>query len=77
MLCFKVAEAAAAAENVLNAQDAQTFDLYRRQSRCGMGDVARYLNTAMTMMSSVIDRLVKKLLIERRRLEDDRRAVLL
>jgi DNA-binding MarR family transcriptional regulator len=40
-----------------------------------VGDVARYLNVAMTTMSSAIDRLVKKALVERRRLEDNRRAV--
>jgi DNA-binding MarR family transcriptional regulator len=27
---------------------------------CGMGDVARYLNVAMTTMSSAIDRLGKR-----------------
>lgn len=44
---------------------------------CGVGDVARYLNVAMTTMSSAIDRLVKKALVERRRPEDNRRAVAL
>ena len=42
-----------------------------------MGDVARYLNVAMTTMSSAIDRVVKKALVERRRPEDNRRAVAL
>jgi DNA-binding MarR family transcriptional regulator len=42
-----------------------------------MGDVARYFNVAMTTMSSAIDRLVKKALVERRRPEDNRRAVAL
>jgi DNA-binding MarR family transcriptional regulator len=71
---FKVAEAAAAAENALNALDAQTLTYIDVNPGCGMGDVARYLNVAM---SSAIDRLVKKMLVERRRPEDDRRAVAL
>jgi DNA-binding MarR family transcriptional regulator len=74
---FKVAEAAAAAENALNALDAQTLTFIDVNPGCGMGDVARYLNVAMTTMSSAIDRLVKKMLVERRRPEDDRRAVAL
>ena len=74
---FKVAEAAAAAENALNALDAQTLVFVDDNPGCGMGDVARYLNVAMTTMSSAIDRLVKKTLVDRRRLEDNRRAVAL
>jgi DNA-binding MarR family transcriptional regulator len=74
---FKVAEAAAAAENALNALDAQTLTYIDVNPGCGMGDVARYLNVAMTTMSSAIDRLVKKTLVERRRPEDDRRSVAL
>jgi DNA-binding MarR family transcriptional regulator len=74
---FKVAEAAAAAENALNALDAQTLTYIDVNPGCGMGDVARYLNVAMTTMSSAIDRLVKKMLVERRRPEDNRRAVAL
>jgi DNA-binding MarR family transcriptional regulator len=42
-----------------------------------MGDVARFLNVAMTTMSSSIDRLVKKAFVERRRPEDNRRSVAL
>ena len=74
---FKVAEAAAAAENALNALDAQTLVFVDENPGCGMGDVARYLNVAMTTMSSAIDRLVKKALVDRRRPEDNRRAVAL
>ncbi|UPK26834.1 MarR family winged helix-turn-helix transcriptional regulator [Bradyrhizobium sp. 195] len=74
---FKVAEAVAAAENALNALDAQTLMFIAEHPGCGMGDVARYLNVAMTTMSSAVDRLVKKDLIERRRPEDNRRAVAL
>lgn len=74
---FKVAEAAAAADNALNALDAQTLVYVDDHPGCGMGDVARYLNVAMTTMSSAIDRLVKKAFVERRRPEDNRRAVAL
>jgi DNA-binding MarR family transcriptional regulator len=74
---FKVAEAVAAADNALNALDAQTLVFVGDNAGCGMGDLARYLNVALTTMSSAIDRLVRKGLIERRRLEDDRRSVAL
>jgi DNA-binding MarR family transcriptional regulator len=74
---FKVAEAVAAADNALNALDAQTLVFIAEHPGCGMGDVARYLNVAMTTMSSAVDRLVKKDLIDRRRPEDNRRAVAL
>ena len=74
---FKVAEAAAAADNALNALDAQTLVFIADNPGCGMGDVARYLNVAMTTMSSAVDRLVKKALVDRRRPEDNRRAVAL
>lgn len=74
---FKVAEAAAAADNALNALDAQTLVFIADHPGCGIGDVARYLNVAMTTMSSAVDRLVKKALVERHRPEDNRRAVAL
>lgn len=74
---FKVAEAAAAADNALNALDAQTLVFVDEHPGCLIGDVARYLNVAMTTMSSAIDRLVKKALVERRRPEDNRRSVAL
>ncbi|MEH2513684.1 DNA-binding MarR family transcriptional regulator [Nitrobacteraceae bacterium AZCC 1564] len=74
---FKVAEAAAAADNALNALDAQTLVFVDDNPGCGIGDVARYLNVAMTTMSSAVDRLVKKAFVERRRPEDNRRAVAL
>ncbi|TWT09683.1 MarR family winged helix-turn-helix transcriptional regulator [Reyranella sp. CPCC 100927] len=74
---FKVAEAAAAADNALNALDAETLVFIGDNPGCGMGDVARYLNVAMTTMSSAVDRMVRKRLIERRRTEDDRRSLAL
>jgi DNA-binding MarR family transcriptional regulator len=57
---FKVAEATAAADNSLNALDVQTLVFVYDNPGCGVGDVARYLNVAMTTMSSAIDPLVKK-----------------
>lgn len=74
---FKVAEAAAAADNALNALDLQTLVFIEEHPSCLMSDVARYLNVAMTTMSSAIDRLVKKAFVERRRPEDNRRSVAL
>jgi DNA-binding MarR family transcriptional regulator len=74
---FKVAESAAAADNAVNALDAQTLVFVGKNPGCGIGDVACYLKVAMTTMSSAIDRLVRKNLIERGRPEDDRRSAAL
>ena len=74
---FKVAEAAAAADNALNALDAQTLLFVSENPDCGLGDVARDLGVAPTTMSSAVDRLVRKAMIERRRPEDDRRTIAL
>lgn len=74
---FKVAEAAAAADNALNVLDAQTLVFVADNPGCGAGDVARFLDVAPTTMSSAIDRLVRKELVERRRPEENRRAVAL
>src|SRR4051812_34720716 len=72
---FKVAEAAAAADNALNALDAQTLVFVGDNPGCLRGDVPRFLNVAMTTFSSAIDRLVKKALVERRPPEENRRSV--
>jgi len=74
---FKVAEAAAAADNALNPLDAQTLVFIGDNPGCGIGDVARYLKVAMTTMSSAIERLVRKDLVERGRPEEDRRSAAL
>lgn len=74
---FKVAEAAAAADNALNALDAQVLLFVSEHPGCGLGDVARDLGVALTTMSSAVDRLVRKAMIERRRPEDNRRTIAL
>jgi DNA-binding MarR family transcriptional regulator len=74
---FKVAEAAAAAGNALNGLDAATLVFISDNANVGAGDVARYLDVVPTTMSSAIDRLVRKGLVERRRPEENRRAIAL
>jgi DNA-binding MarR family transcriptional regulator len=74
---FKVAEAEAAADNALNALDQSTLVFVAENPGCALTDVARFLNVAMTTMSSATDRLVKKGLIERERPEENRRSVAL
>ncbi len=72
---FKVAEAAAAADNALNALDAQSLVFINDSPRCGTSDIARHLKVATTTASSAVDRLVKRGLVRRQRPEDDRRSI--
>src|ERR1700753_4090492 len=74
---FKVAEAAAAGDNELNALDSQALLFVGDHPGCGIGDVARYLKVALTTMSSAIDRLVRKDLVARGRPEGERRSAAL
>jgi DNA-binding MarR family transcriptional regulator len=74
---FKVAEAAAAADNALNPLDAQTLIFVTKHPGCGPSDVARYLKLALTTVSSAVDRIVKKGLAKRHRPDDDRRSIAL
>lgn len=74
---FKVAEAAAAADNALNALDAQTLVFIGDSPRCGTSDIALYLKIATTTASSAVNRLVKKGLVRRERPRDDLRAIAL
>jgi DNA-binding MarR family transcriptional regulator len=74
---FKVTEAAAAVDNALNALEAQALLFVTEHPGCGLGDVARDLGVAATTMSSAVDRLVRKAMVERRRPEANRRAVAL
>jgi DNA-binding MarR family transcriptional regulator len=74
---FKVAEAAAAMKNSLNALDVQALLFINDHPGCTLGDVARHLQVALTTMSSSADRLVRRAMIERQRPEANRRTVAL
>ena len=74
---FKVAEATAAMANSLNALDVQALLFIDDNPDCKLGDVARHLQVALTTMSSSIDRLVRRGMIERHRPETNRRSVAL
>ncbi|OLP44570.1 MarR family winged helix-turn-helix transcriptional regulator [Rhizobium oryziradicis] len=72
---FKVEEAAAALKNALNALDIQALLFISEHPECTLGDVARHLDVALTTMSSSVDRLVRKEMVERRRPQENRRSV--
>lgn len=74
---FKVTEAAAAMQNSLNALDIQALIFIDEHPACNLGDVARHLQVALTTMSSSVDRLVRREIIERQRPETNRRSVAL
>lgn len=73
---YKLAEAISA-EKPLNELDKQTLFYVAQHPACGPSDVARFLGTANTTVSSATDRLVKRGLLKRARVEKDRRAVAL
>jgi len=73
---YKLAEAIGA-ERPLNELDKQTLFYVAQHPACGPSDVARFLGTANTTISSATDRLVKRGLLKRDRVEKDRRAVAL
>jgi len=64
-------------ERPLTEVDTQTLLYVRKHPGCGPTDVARFLRVAITTISSATDRLAKRGLLERHRLEGDRRAVAL
>jgi len=66
-----------AGKPALNEVDIQTLLYVADHPSCGPTDVARFLNVASTTLSSATDRLVKRGLLERHRLEGNRRAVAL
>lgn len=66
-----------ATDRPLNEVDIQTLRYVSEHPECGPTDVARFLGLATTTISSATDRLAKRGLLERRRTEGDRRAVML
>lgn len=74
---FKIAEAATAMESSLTALDVQTLLFLNEHPGCTLGDAARSLQVAMTTMSSSIDRLVRRDMVNRERSEANRRTVAL
>lgn len=73
---YKLADALSA-EKPLNELDKQTLLYVAHHPGCGPTDIARLLDVPNTTISSATDRLVKRGLLERRRFEEDRRAVAL
>lgn len=57
--------------------DKQILLYVEKHPGCGPTDVARFFGVATTTISSATDRLAKRGLLARHRLEDDRRAVAL
>jgi DNA-binding MarR family transcriptional regulator len=73
---YKLAEAISA-EKPLNELDKQALFYVAQHPACGPSDVARFLGTPNTTISSATDRLVKRGFLKRARVEEDRRAVAL
>lgn len=73
---YKLAEAIGP-DKPLNELDRQTLFYVADHPACGPTDVARFLGTANSTISSATDRLVKRGLLKRARVEQDRRAVAL
>ena len=63
------------AERPLNELDKQVLLFTGDNPGCGPSDVARFLAVANTTISSATDRLVKRGLLDRDRIEKDRRAI--
>lgn len=62
-------------ERPLNELDKQVLQFVADNPGCGPSDVARFLSVPMTTISSATDRLVKRALLGRDRIEGDRRAI--
>ena len=73
---YKVADAMRA-EQPLNEIDRQTLLYVAEHPGCGPSDVARFLGVPNTTLTSATDRLDKRGLLGRQRVEGDRRAVAL
>ena len=68
---------AGGAERPLNELDKQVLLFAGDNPGCGPSDVARFLAVPNTTISSATDRLVKRGLLDRGRIETDRRAIAL
>jgi DNA-binding MarR family transcriptional regulator len=73
---YKLAEALGP-EKPLNELDKQVLFYVAEHPGCGPTDAARFLGVANTTISSATDRLVKRDLLGRQRIDADRRAVAL
>jgi DNA-binding MarR family transcriptional regulator len=62
-------------ERPLNELDKQVLQFVANNPGCGPSDVARFLSVPSTTISSATDRLVKRALLNRDRIEADRRAI--
>jgi DNA-binding MarR family transcriptional regulator len=68
---------AGGADRPLNELDKQVLLFTGDNPGCGPSDVARFLAVPNTTISSATDRLVKRGLLDRDRIETDRRAIAL
>lgn len=68
---------AGGADRPLNELDKQVLLFTSDNPGCGPSDVARFLAVPNTTISSATDRLVKRGLLDRDRIETDRRAIAL
>ncbi|BCL38222.1 MarR family winged helix-turn-helix transcriptional regulator [Nostoc sp. MS1] len=59
----------------LGISDTEALIFIGSQENCINSDIATYLGVAPTTATSIIDRLVRKGLVERKRTEDNRRVV--
>lgn len=73
---YKLADALGS-ETMLNELDKQALLYVSDHPGCGPTDIARFLCVPITTISSAADRLVKRGLLQRTRMETDRRAVAL
>lgn len=73
---YKLADALSS-ETMLNELDKQALLYVSDHPGCGPTDVGRFLGVPITTISSATDRLVKRGLLQRTRMETDRRAVAL
>ncbi|MCE4226645.1 winged helix-turn-helix transcriptional regulator [Methylobacterium sp. C25] len=68
---------AGTSDKPLNELDVQTLLFVLRHPDSGPTDIARFLGLPVTTISSATDRLAKSGMLERHRIEGDRRAVAL